>query len=198
MSRSCMLLIPGFVGGLLLLGCGQDAPKANKEDPGKQTTNPKPSTSTATVELKPATLKEVNSAIAGQKGKIVVVDVWGEFCRPCKEEFHNLVRLHHTYGKDGVTCMSLCLPVEEDEKKPQEKTKALAFLKTKEAVLTNFWLEGKAPYKEAQDQWHFEGIPVAVVYDRDGQVAKIFTRDDPDDQFTYEDVEKLVKKMIQK
>src|SRR5262249_33508107 len=96
--------------GLLLTGCAERATKEFKETAPKKSAPAKeqlaPDTS-ARVELTPARLKQIESDIAAQKGKIVVLDIWAEFCPPCKEEFPNLVRLSRAHAGDGVVCMSL-------------------------------------------------------------------------------------------
>ncbi len=148
----------------------------------------------AKIEMEPIKLKELLKQVAdqNQKGKIVVIDLWGFFCAPCKEEFPNLVRLHHTYGSKGVVCMSLSMDFNDELRK-----KAIGFLRDKKAVFKNYWLEdGMA---KAGEYWKFEPLPVVVVYGKDGNIAKVFNNNDPDkESYKYSEVEDLVKKLIAK
>jgi len=58
------------------------------------------------VQLKIVKYGELTEAVRVQKGKVLVVDVWADFCIPCKEEFPNLVRLHKKYAEKGLSCFS--------------------------------------------------------------------------------------------
>jgi len=142
----------------------------------------------AKIELTPIKLKQLLTKVADQKGKIVIIDLWGMFCKPCMEEFPNLVRLHHTYGAKGLVCMSLSLDDADD------KARALKFLTDKKAVIPNFWLD--EDQEVAQKHWDFEPVPVCVIYGRDGKLAKVF-RYNTNENFTYKDVEKLIKSMLE-
>lgn len=141
----------------------------------------------AAVELKSVKLKELIAAIKSQKGKVVVLDVWAEFCLPCKQEFPNLVRLHEKHAKDGVVCMSLTV----DELKDREA--ALKFLRKQRATFANLIIDEEAHVW--QDHFDLKGVPAVFVFDRTGKQHR-FDNDDPDRQFTYTDVEKLLAKLL--
>ena len=128
----------------------------------------------------------LGNRIPEHKGKIVVLDIWGTWCPSCKQEFPGLVRLHEKYGTKGVQCMSLCVPLDDGDVK--DRPRALAFLEENKAVFTNYWLQdGWEPIQKKLD---FEGLPVVIVFGKDGRIAKTFKADD-EPRFTYEDVDKL-------
>ena len=132
----------------------------------------------------------LNHRIPEHKGKVVVLDLWGTWCIHCMKEFPGLVRLHKKYGAKGVQCMSLCIPEKDGD--VEDQPKALTFLGNKKAVFPNFWLkDGMAP---VQKRFKFEGLPVVVVFGKDGQIARTFKRDDS--QFTYDDVETVTKGLL--
>lgn len=95
LKRAIPVLATLAVGGLLLAGGLGPNPAVGQDEKN--------------IEMADIKIKDLVGKIAAQKGKVVVIDLWGFFCVPCKAEFHNLVRLHHTYGKDGLVCMSLSL-----------------------------------------------------------------------------------------
>src|SRR5262249_9404972 len=101
---------------LLAAGCGADSSGCRHGE-----------ARTRAVEVRASSFKELTGAIASHRGKVVVVDVWGTFCRPCKEEFHNLVEIHGEHAAGGVVCMSAAID-------PSENEAALAFLKSKGAA----------------------------------------------------------------
>src|SRR5262245_6914965 len=140
------------------------------------------------VAVKSATLKQVKEAVAAHKGKIVVIDMWGTFCKPCKEEFHHLVEIHQKHAKSGVVCMSVAVD-------PSADKQALAFLKSKKAAFQNFLLDEEQT-KEICEDWKFGAVPAVFVIGRDGK-RHDFTLDDPRKQFTYKDVTALLAKLLQ-
>jgi thiol-disulfide isomerase/thioredoxin len=149
---------------------------------------PRPAAETK-VELQVAGSKAVLAQIAAQRGKIVVVDSWATWCRPCKEEFPKLVQIYRDHAKDGVVCMSVSLDQVDQERD------ALAFLTAKGATFPNFLINEEGTW---QDQWNIKAIPMVLVFGRDGKLARKFDLDDPDNQFEYADVEKLVQDLIRR
>ncbi|HZV02175.1 MAG TPA: redoxin domain-containing protein [Planctomycetota bacterium] len=43
------------------------------------------------------------------KGKVVIVDVWGTWCEPCKKELPHLKKLYETYKAKGVEIVGLAI-----------------------------------------------------------------------------------------
>jgi thiol-disulfide isomerase/thioredoxin len=148
-----------------------------------------PAQSDDEVKLEIVKAKDFAKRLEAFRGKVVVLDVWAEFCLPCKKEFPHLVELHEKYAKKGVACISVSVDFLED----QDKT--LAFLKKHKATFTNYLFDEKQ--KVWQQHFNITGPPAVFVYDRDGKLAKHF---DPDegDGYTYADVEKLVQKLLAK
>jgi thiol-disulfide isomerase/thioredoxin len=140
------------------------------------------------VRLQPVSCKEWDKALASQTGTIFVVDTWATWCVPCVEEFPQLVALHEKFAKQGVACMSVS--VDDADKRP----KALEFLKKQGADFPNFVIDDKEG--AWWDKWNIKGIPVVLVFSSDHKLVKKFDKDDPDNQFTYADVEKLVVELL--
>lgn len=137
--------------------------------------------------LKEVPLKQVLADIALHKDKVVLIDIWGEFCLPCKMEFPHLVRLHQIHAKDGLVCMSIAVDEVEN------KDRALAFLKKEKAAFANYLLS--ADSENWQDHWDINAVPAVLVY-RGGKLDRKFTRDNPDNQYTYAEVEKYVAQLL--
>ena len=141
------------------------------------------------VELKAVKLAQLQDAIKAQAGKIVVMDVWGTFCVPCKKEFPRLVKLHERFAKDGLVCMSLSIDDKED------RDAALEFLKSRHAAFANFIMD--EPAMVWQEHFLLKGVPAVFIWDRAGKQVARFDGDDPDNQFTYADVDKKVAALLQ-
>jgi thiol-disulfide isomerase/thioredoxin len=181
------------LGAALLIGATACAPVTSNRTTGSASgpstaTTPRESTEDK-IELQVLGTKAVLSQIAAQRGKIVVVDSWATWCVPCKQEFPKLVQLYRAHAKEGVVCMSVSLDQVE------QRDDALTFLQAKGATFPNFLIDEKNTW---QDQWNIKAIPMVLVFGRDGKLARKFDRDDPDNQFTYPDVEKFVQGLIAK
>jgi len=140
------------------------------------------------IRLETVSCEQWEKSLASHQGKIVVVDTWATWCLPCMEEFPELVRLQAKYANDGVACMSVSV----DE--PEQKASVQEFLSQHNADFSNYLIDDKG--NALWDKWNIKGIPVVLVFDVDGKLAKKFDRDDPDNQFTYADVEKLVVELL--
>jgi thiol-disulfide isomerase/thioredoxin len=140
-------------------------------------------------EVKLETVKwpALEKAIAAHKGKVVVIDLWADFCIPCKKEFPHFVDLHQKYAKDGLVCISLSVDDADD------KERTLKFLRAQKATMANYLID------ESADVWQKQldatVPPNAIVIGRDGKRVKRFTSEEP---FTYADIEKLVKPLLEK
>jgi len=154
----------------LLTGCGQvDRPGPEGE-----------------ITLEVVSYKQLKEAIKAQQGKVIVVDVWGEYCAPCKKEFPNLVKLHDRYSKEGLVCMSVSIDSEEND------PSSLAFLKSKGATFSNFRMEKP---EELTSRWRFSYIPAVFVFDQKGKRYS-YISGDPIVPFSYANVEAKVKELI--
>jgi thiol-disulfide isomerase/thioredoxin len=141
------------------------------------------------VELKLVKYPELGAIVRGLKGKVVVVDFWGTFCKPCVQEFPHLVELHKKYNKDGFDAVSVSVDraLEPDEE-PTIKPKVLRFLQTQNATFTNVLLDEEG--KVWQDKLGSEGVPIVFVFNRAGKVAKKYT------EVSYAEIEKLVVELL--
>ncbi len=124
------------------------------------------------------------------RGKVVVVDVWGDFCIPCKKEFPHLVELHEKYAGRGVACVSVSLD------QLDAKAAALKFLIKEKASFTNILLD--EPPKVWQEIFDIYGPPAVLVFDKAGKLAARFDHNDIDKSYTHADVEKAVAKLLDK
>jgi thiol-disulfide isomerase/thioredoxin len=203
--RGARLLVPALL--LVLAGCFPTSSPERKpaaedesatacplcargEKPGEDDCcAPAPETK-GEVTLKVVKYDGLTEAIRAHRGKVVVLDVWASWCLPCKQEFPHLVELHRTYAADGLVCISVSV----DDTKEREAA-ALSFLQKQKATFPNYRLDEEGDF--LNDKWDFKGIPVVLVFDRDGKRAATFTNDDPDNQFEYDrDVVPLVRKLL--
>ena len=164
-------LLLALLSGFVLLSSGQE-PKAQDR---------------AEISLTVVKMAQLTTALEDQKGKIVVADIWGTFCVPCKKEFPHLVELHRDLASAGVVCMSVTI----DEKDKVEA--ALKFLREQGATFPNYLLDEDAAVW--QEKWAINGVPAVFVFARDGKQAAKFDSD-ADKEFSYKDVRKKVEELL--
>jgi thiol-disulfide isomerase/thioredoxin len=134
---------------------------------------------------------EMLKRIADKKAKLTMVDAWATWCAPCKENFPHVVQMHRKYADQGLAVVSLSL---DDPSQPQARAEALKFLQRQKATFTNFLLDEEP--EKGFELLNVNAIPAVFLFGPDGQEIKRFTWDDPNHQFTYDDVEKTVAAML--
>jgi thiol-disulfide isomerase/thioredoxin len=152
------------------------------------------------VSLETASWEDTLKLVAAHKGKkIVVLDAWSTSCQPCMKEFPNLVKLHQKYGDKRVACMSLSCDYQGIKTKPPEfyRQRVTAFLEKQGATFQN--LLASEPAEDLYEKMELASIPAVFVFGLDGKLVKRFDNEQAkteEDNFTYEDVNKLVEELL--
>ncbi len=130
------------------------------------------------VDLIEANWSELQSLVAGQHGKIVVVDVWSTSCTPCVHEFPQLIELSQRFAND-VVAVSFNIDYAGIKNKPTAfyRERVLKFLgsQVENAVLH------RMSTTAAEDLFtgiKLDSIPAVYVYGRDGNLLKRFDGSD--------------------
>jgi peroxiredoxin len=110
------------------------------------------------------TLKDMNGAavnLASYKGKIILLNFWATWCPPCKVEIPDLIELQAQY-KDDVVVLGFSVDDTADQLKPFAEEYRMNY-----PVLVGL---GHENIQEAYGpMW---GIPVTIIIDRHGKIAK--------------------------
>jgi thiol-disulfide isomerase/thioredoxin len=142
------------------------------------------------VQLTVVDYKQLRGILKAHRGHIIVMDVWAQFCQPCRRQFPRLVKLHRDYADQGVICVSVSV----DD--PEQRDLVLKYLKSKKATITNFLLDEDPSVW--QDKWDITAIPAVFVYGVDGKIAAKFDHNEPQSDFTYDDVEDTVDELLKR
>ena len=144
--------------------------------------------------------EEIQSWVADQRGKVVVVDVWSTSCLPCVQEFPHFVELHEELAGD-VACASLNIDYYggEDETPEDIKPRVLKFLTNQRASMQNF-VSSDAD-EDVYKQISTAAIPASLVYDRGGKLHTTFNNDEGlygEEGFNYaDDIKPLVMQLLE-
>ncbi|MBI3723015.1 TlpA family protein disulfide reductase, partial [bacterium] len=103
--------------------------------------------------------------LADLKGKVVIVDIWGTWCPPCRAEIPHFVKLYEKYREKGLEIVGIaCERTDDDEtSKVVEKFAAEHGIKYPLALNEH----GKA---EKSVKPSFAGYPTTLFIDRDGKL----------------------------
>lgn len=100
------------------------------------------------------------------KDKVLLVDIWGTWCPPCREEIPHLVELQEKYGEQGFQIVGINYEGGDDE----EAKLAIAEF-TNETPINYPLLLGT---EAVQDQIpNFDGFPTKVLINREGKVVDV-------------------------
>lgn len=109
-------------------------------------------------------LDDKKIALDDFKGKVVIVDIWGTWCPPCRKEIPHFVDLHKKYNGKGLEIVGLNYNEEGDAAEVKKTIK-------------DFIAENKMPYKCAVGDEKtqemvpdFQGFPTTLFIDRAGKV----------------------------
>ncbi|TNE55068.1 MAG: TlpA family protein disulfide reductase [Bacteroidetes bacterium] len=98
------------------------------------------------------------------KGKVVLLDFWASWCRPCRAENPNVVRLYQRYKDDGFTVMSVSLD--------RDKERWEAAIAKDGLLWPNHVSDLKQWSNEVARLYQVTGIPFTVLIDQEGKIIQ--------------------------
>jgi thiol-disulfide isomerase/thioredoxin len=96
------------------------------------------------------------------RGEVVLIDFWASWCRPCRAENPNVVKLYNKYHKDGFDIFSVSL--DKDQAKWVQAIEADGLIWPNHVSDLQYW------QSEAAQLYNVKSIPFTVLLDRDGKV----------------------------
>ena len=102
-------------------------------------------------------------ALSSLKGKVVLVDFWASWCRPCRAENPNVVRMYNTYKDKGFEVYSVSL---DKDKAPWIKAISDDQLIWPSHVSDlGYW------QSSVVKQYNISGIPFTCLLDKEGKIV---------------------------
>ncbi|MCT2592092.1 TlpA family protein disulfide reductase [Streptomyces sp. N2-109] len=168
--RRTLLIAAASASALLLAGCGESETGSSSGDTqfvggtGQVNTVPAskrkaaPDISGESVDGKKLSLKDY-------RGKIVVLNVWGSWCAPCRAEAPHMAKVAKDTKPKGVEFIGI-------NTRDLDKANARAFERTYDIDYPSFFdPSGKQVRRFPSNTLSPQTIPSTVVLDRDGKIA---------------------------
>jgi thiol-disulfide isomerase/thioredoxin len=100
--------------------------------------------------------------IESLRGNYVLIDFWASWCRPCRAENPNVVKLYNDYKDKGFTVYSVSLD--------KDKNRWLGAIKQDNLYWPNHVSDLKQWKSEAVKTYGFTGIPFTVLINKEGEI----------------------------
>jgi thiol-disulfide isomerase/thioredoxin len=109
--------------------------------------------------------------VSGRKGKVLLLNIWGTWCGPCREEIPHLVELQARYGSQGFEVIGL--NIGDGSGQPESNEQITSFA---ERMKVNYTI-ARSPnaatiefYKISKQQV----VPQTLLVDREGHLRGVF------------------------
>ena len=114
------------------------------------------------------TLDGRSVSLQSLRGKVVVLNVWATWCKPCRAEMPALERLQHKFGADGleVVAVSVDAPLGTLAPAGQRGGDVRAYVES--LGLTFMVLHD--PQRSIEQLFLVQGLPTTFVIDRNGRI----------------------------
>lgn len=134
--------------------------------------------------------------LTGQKGKVVLINYWGEWCGPCRLEFPHLVKLTGPYlGRQDFVMASVNVPGGFGEREALA-AEARKFLKAHAARFPAYLDDDNSAFEQLMSsaQETRGAIPLTMIIDKQGLIAGVWMGYIPGDE---EDVARVLKTALE-
>ncbi|MFE9393316.1 TlpA family protein disulfide reductase [Streptomyces sp. NPDC006784] len=169
--RRTVLLAAGIAAGALLLSaCGEEQTGSSSGDTkfvqgtGEITKVPK-SRRSSVPDLAGPSVDGKRLKLSDFKGKVIVLNVWGSWCSPCRAEAPNLAKVARDTEDQGVQFVGI-------NTRDLDKANAKAFERNYDIDYPSFYdPSGKLILKFPKNTLSPQAIPSTLILDKDGKVA---------------------------
>ena len=141
--------------------------------------------------MKPIGYQQWTHKLESHLPSIVVVDMWAMWCVSCIERFPEMVKMHARYKNDNIVFASMNL---DDRDDPESLSAVNDFLRSMNAQFDHYRMDENLMV--AFEKTNLIGIPAVLIYDREGKERYRLTGDNPNQQFSEDDVEQAIKNLL--
>jgi len=125
--------------------------------------------------------------LAAHKGRVVLVDFWATWCKPCRKEMPELVQLEQKLRARGFDLVTI------SNDAPEQQAAALKVFKEDGVQGTPYWknvADDDKFYDSIDPKWG-GALPAVFLYDKSGKKVKSFIGETP-----VKDMEAAIAKLL--
>lgn len=117
---------------------------------------------------------EATVAVADFPGEVVLINLWGQWCGPCRAETDDLQRLQEKYQSQGFTNLGINL-------RDPNRQKPVDFIRDNGVTYPSIWDPSQAAVA-ALNGFPTSVIPSTIILDKQHRVAAVYLAEITDDQ----------------
>jgi thiol-disulfide isomerase/thioredoxin len=109
--------------------------------------------------------------LAGQKGRVVLLNFWATWCVPCREEFPDLSKLQNRNRAAGFQLIGISTDF------AKQRAAVDAFIAEQRPAFPNYWKKSgddEAFIEAVDSKWGGE-LPFSVLFDRSGRKVRVYS-----------------------
>jgi thiol-disulfide isomerase/thioredoxin len=120
--------------------------------------------------LDPSRTLSVDDPAGPFAGKVVVINVWGQWCGPCRAEVAQLQQVYNATGADGVTLLGI-------DVRDNNRQAAVDFVEDRNVTFPSIYDPAMRTMIAFGGKYPTTVIPSTLVLDRSHRVAAVFLRE---------------------
>ncbi|WP_128376010.1 TlpA family protein disulfide reductase [Streptomyces cavernae] len=169
-NRNALITASAAAAALLLSACGSGGVQGGSNKTGfiagpDGIATAKKGERAAAPDLSGKTLEGKDIALADYKGKVVVINVWGSWCPPCRAEAPNFAKVSEETAKDGVQFVGI-------NTRDTSTGPAKAFEEDYGVTYPSLYdPTGKLMLRFEKGTLNPQAIPSTLIIDREGKIA---------------------------
>ncbi|CAG0949906.1 MAG: AhpC/TSA family protein [Bacteroidetes bacterium] len=108
------------------------------------------------------------TTLSSLKGKVILLDFWASWCKPCRAENPNVVKAYNTYQSKGFDVFSVSLDGLPQQQNPKEEW--LQAIKQDGLIWKNHVSDMQGWNSPVVPLYDISGIPHTLLIDREGKI----------------------------
>ncbi len=116
-------------------------------------------------------LDGTNFKIADHKGKVLLLNIWGTWCGPCRAEMPHLIELKENYGDKGFEVIGINIGDGDGQPEPIELIEPFVERMKLNYVVTQSSYQSMMEFYKITKQ---NAVPQSFIIDREGHLRGVF------------------------